>query len=59
MASVAMHLVQKGQPLANIKEELVRLKKGSEWDGHATGDYKTQIHILGGEVRMDKDWKNF
>ena len=59
LASVAMHLVQKGELLANIKDELVRLKKNSNGDGHTNGDYKKLIHILGEENKMDKDWEHF
>jgi ligand-binding sensor domain-containing protein/DNA-binding CsgD family transcriptional regulator len=59
LASVAMHLVQKGELLANIKEELMRLKRNSNGDGHANGDYKKLIHILGEENKMDKDWEHF
>lgn len=59
LASVAMHLVQKGELLANIKEELIRLKKSSNGDGHLNGDYKKLIHILGEEDKMDKDWEHF
>lgn len=59
LASVAMHLVQKGELLANIKEELMRLKRSSNGDGHSTGDYKKLIHILGEEDKMDKDWEHF
>ncbi len=59
LASVAMHLVQKGELLANIKDELIRLKKNSNGDGHTNGDYKKLIHILGEENKMDKDWEHF
>ncbi|MBC7826188.1 MAG: transcriptional regulator [Chitinophagaceae bacterium] len=59
LASVAMHLVQKGELLANIKEELIRLKRNSNGDTHSGGDYKKLIHILGEEDKMDKDWEHF
>ncbi|MGZ8558485.1 MAG: ligand-binding sensor domain-containing protein [Chitinophagaceae bacterium] len=59
LASVAMHLVQKGELLGNIKEELMRLKKSSNDDSNKTGDYKKLIQILGEEDKMDKDWEHF
>ena len=59
LASVAMHLVQKGELLGNIKDELMRLKKSSNDENHKTGDYKKLIHILGEEDKMDKDWEHF
>ena len=59
LASVAMHLVQKGELLGKIKEELMRLKRSSNGDNHTNGDYKKLIHILGEEDKMDKDWEHF
>ncbi|MEP7377881.1 MAG: triple tyrosine motif-containing protein [Chitinophagaceae bacterium] len=59
LASVAMHLVQKGELLGNIKEELVRMKKTTNGETHLNGDYKKLIHILGEEDKMDKDWEHF
>ena len=59
LASVAMHLVQKGELLSNIKEELMRLKKATNGETHLNGDYKKLIHILGEEDKMDKDWEHF
>ncbi len=59
LASVAMHLVQKGELLGKIKEELVRLKKSTNGDTHTNGEYKKLIHILGEEDKMDKDWEHF
>jgi len=58
LASTAMHLVQKGELLTNIKEEMNRLKKNI--NGHATGDeFKKVLRILNEETKMDKDWEQF
>jgi ligand-binding sensor domain-containing protein/DNA-binding CsgD family transcriptional regulator len=58
LASTAMHLVQKGELLANIKDEIVRLKNGS--NGNGSSDYfKKMLHILNEETKTDKDWEHF
>jgi DNA-binding CsgD family transcriptional regulator len=59
LASTAMHLVQKGELLSNIREELVRMKKGSNGDGVAADEFKKMLRILGEENKMDKDWEQF
>ncbi len=59
LASSAMHLVQKGELLGNIREELMRMKKGGNTDGTATEEYKKMLRILGEENKMDKDWEQF
>jgi ligand-binding sensor domain-containing protein/DNA-binding CsgD family transcriptional regulator len=58
LASVAMHLVQKGELLANVKEEMGRLKKGTNGD-KPPEDFKKIIRILDEENKMDKDWDHF
>jgi len=58
LASAAMHLVQKGELLGNIREELMRLKKGGNGDG-AADEFKKMLRILGEENKMDKDWEQF
>jgi ligand-binding sensor domain-containing protein/DNA-binding CsgD family transcriptional regulator len=58
LASAAMHLVQKGELLGNIREELMRIKKGANGDGSAE-EYKKMLRILGEENKMDKDWEQF
>jgi ligand-binding sensor domain-containing protein/DNA-binding CsgD family transcriptional regulator len=58
LASAAMHLVQKGELLGNIREELMRMKRGVNGDG-ATEEYKKMLRILGEENKMDKDWEQF
>jgi DNA-binding CsgD family transcriptional regulator len=53
-----MHLVQKGELLGNIKEEMSRIKKNA--NGHAAPDeFKKIMRILGEENKMDKDWEQF
>ena len=61
LASAAMHLVQKGELLGGIREELMRMKKGG---GNGNGDgsadeFKKMLRILGEENKMDKDWEQF
>ena len=58
LASTAMHLVQKGELLGNIKEEMGRIKKHA--NGHAAPDeFKKIMRILSEENKMDKDWEQF
>ncbi len=57
LASTAMHLVQKGDLLANVKDELVRIKKSSA--DRPADDFKKIIHILKEENKLDKDWEQF
>ena len=59
LASAAMHLVQKGELLGNIREELMRIKKGANGDGAAAEEFKKMLRILGEENKMDKDWEQF
>ncbi|MEP7107118.1 MAG: triple tyrosine motif-containing protein, partial [Ferruginibacter sp.] len=58
LASVAMHLVQKGDLLSKVKEELTRLKKnpGSEL---SPDDFKKLIRTLKDEDNMDEEWHQF
>ena len=58
LASTAMHLVQKGELLGNIKDEMSRIKKNA--NGHAAPDeFKKIMRILSEENKMDKDWELF
>jgi DNA-binding CsgD family transcriptional regulator len=53
-----MHLVQKGELLANIKEEMTRLKKS--YNGtQPPEDFKKILRVLNEENQMDKDWEQF
>jgi DNA-binding CsgD family transcriptional regulator len=58
LASAAMHLVQKGELLGNIREELVRMKKGGNGNG-SPEEFSKMLRILGEENKMDKDWEQF
>lgn len=61
LASTAMHLVQKGELLSGIREELMRMKKGGNMgNGEGSADeFKKMLRILGEENKMDKDWEQF
>jgi len=59
LASVAMHLVQKGELLANVKEEMGRLKKNGNNGERPVEDFKKILRILDEENKMDKDWEHF
>ncbi len=58
LASSAMHLVQKGELLSKIKEELVRLNSTPQQQG-APEEVQRIIKILREEDRMDADWEQF
>lgn len=58
LASAAMHLVQKGDLLADIREEVGHLKKGV--NGNSSADeFKKIQRILNEENTIDKDWEQF
>lgn len=58
LASVAMHLVQKGELLGKIKDQMVRLKKHSE-NEKGSDDLKKIIRVISEEDRIDKQWEQF
>ena len=58
LASVAMHLVHKGEILSKIKDELVRLKKALDLEG-APDNFKKLIKALKEEDKMDEEWNQF
>ncbi len=58
LASSAMHLVQKGELLSKIKEELIKLNKEPSKQ-KAPDEFKRIIKILGEEDKMDADWEQF
>ena len=58
LASSAMHLVQKGELLAKIKSELMRILKSLD-NEKAIEEFKKMIKILNEEDKMDKDWEHF
>ena len=53
-----MHLVQKGELLSKIKDELVKLNKDSQGQ-KSPEEVKKIIKILGTEEKMDDDWEVF
>jgi DNA-binding CsgD family transcriptional regulator len=58
LASSAMHLLQKGELLSNIREEFAGLKK--DFNGEASPEkFKKILRILGEENKMDNDWDQF
>jgi ligand-binding sensor domain-containing protein/DNA-binding CsgD family transcriptional regulator len=58
LASVAMHLVQKGEMLAKIKEQMEHLKKNQSNTKDAE-DLKKIIRVLSDEDKIDKQWEQF
>ncbi|MEP7164788.1 MAG: triple tyrosine motif-containing protein [Ferruginibacter sp.] len=58
LASVAMHLVQKGELLGKIKDQMVKLKKqtGNEKD---SDDLKKIIRVISEEDKIDTQWEQF
>jgi len=57
LASTAMHLVQKGELLGNVKEHLQKLRKGANPD--SSEEFRKMLKILNEENKMDKDWEQF
>ncbi len=58
LASTALHLMQKGELLSSVKDELVRIKKTNTPDRPAD-DFKKILQILKEENKLDKDWEQF
>jgi DNA-binding CsgD family transcriptional regulator len=58
LASVAMHLVQKGELLGKVKDQMVKLKNapGTEKDAD---DFKKIIRVISEEDKIDKQWQQF
>ncbi len=57
LASTALHLMQKGELLSSIKDELVRIKKTSP--EKPVDDFKKILQIIKEENKLDKDWEQF
>ncbi|MEO5563251.1 MAG: triple tyrosine motif-containing protein, partial [Chitinophagaceae bacterium] len=57
LASTTLNLIQKGEMLAKVKEEFVRMKKVSDVDKESD-DYKKILKMLG-EDKMKKNWEQF
>jgi ligand-binding sensor domain-containing protein/DNA-binding CsgD family transcriptional regulator len=58
LAATAMHLVQKGEFLTKIKEELQRLNKSGK-DKEELDEVKKLLRTLSDEEKMDNDWEQF
>jgi len=58
LASAAMHLVQKGELLGKVKEQMLRLKKMNT-DDKDTEDFKKLIRVINDEDKMDEQWEQF
>jgi ligand-binding sensor domain-containing protein len=58
LASTAMNLVQKGELLTKIKEDLKRLNKTLK-NTEELDDVKKIIHVLTVEEKMNEDWDQF
>jgi DNA-binding CsgD family transcriptional regulator len=57
LAATAMNLMQKGEMLAKIKGEVIRIKKSTD-NSHAEEDYKKIIRMLE-ENKTKRDWDTF
>jgi ligand-binding sensor domain-containing protein/DNA-binding CsgD family transcriptional regulator len=57
LAAVAMHLLQKGELLTRIKEELVQLRKSAT--EMPSEELKRLTRLLGQESKMDQEWEQF
>jgi ligand-binding sensor domain-containing protein/DNA-binding CsgD family transcriptional regulator len=58
LASVTMHLVQRGKLLSNIKDELIRLQRHIDAPAGAQ-EVKKVIRMLGDDENNDEDWEHF
>jgi ligand-binding sensor domain-containing protein/DNA-binding CsgD family transcriptional regulator len=58
LASTAMHLVQKGELLGKVKEQMLKLKKHSDIDKDAD-ELKKIIKRISEEDKMDQQWEQF
>jgi DNA-binding CsgD family transcriptional regulator len=57
LASTTLNLIQKGEMLAKVKEEFVRMNKVGDVDKESD-DYKKILKMLG-EDKMKKNWEQF
>jgi ligand-binding sensor domain-containing protein len=57
LASTSMHLLQKGDLLENIKDELIRIRKSSA--STSAEDVKKLIRVLKEEAKLDSEWEQF
>lgn len=58
LASSAMHLVQKGELIGKLKDDLMRLSKTLD-NEKAVDDFRKLIRLLDLDNKMDTDWEKF
>jgi ligand-binding sensor domain-containing protein/DNA-binding CsgD family transcriptional regulator len=58
LASTAMHLVQKGELLGKVKDQVLKLKKHTDGDKDAE-ELRKIIRAISEEDKMDKQWEQF
>jgi ligand-binding sensor domain-containing protein/DNA-binding CsgD family transcriptional regulator len=58
LASTAMHLVQKGELLSKVKDDLVKQMRNVN-PQTSYDELKRMVKVLGEDDRIDKDWGNF
>ena len=58
LASTAMHLVQKGELLGKIKEQMLKLKKQPEAEGNSD-ELKKILRSISDEDKLDEQWEQF
>eukprot|EP01035_Chromulina_nebulosa_P044413 gene44413-60146_t len=58
LASTAMHLVQKGELISRVKEDLTKQMRNVDPE-KGIEDLKRMVKVLGEDERVDKDWENF
>ena len=58
LASTAMHLVQKGELLGKVKDQMMKLKKVSVNDKESD-EFKKLIRVISEEDKMDEQWEHF
>ena len=58
LASVTMHLVQRGKLLSSIKEELIRLQRHID-SPSAAQEFKKVIRMLTDDENNEEDWEHF
>ena len=58
LASSAMHLVQKGELIGKLKDDLMRLSKTLD-NEKAVDEFRKMIRMLDIDNKMDTDWEKF
>lgn len=58
LAATTMHLVQKGEIISDIKEEMLKITRNQKGD-ISPAELKRMIKALGEDEAIDSDWDNF